>query len=336
MKVLRTPDERFADLKDYPFAPHYVEVDAGDGTPLRIHYVDESQVDEGQGELLLCLHGQPSWSYLYRKMIPILVDAGHRVIAPDLVGFGRSDKPADQSDYTYAHHVSWMRSFIDALALRNITLVCQDWGSLIGLRVVAENPEWFSRVVVGNGALPDGEGVPDEATPALRALLAKTPALPAGEMVRTFSEPPEGHPAFMFWLRHCDAHPDFHPAEIMELMTRHCDAEEKRAWAAPFPVEEYMAGARQFPSRVPILPDDPAIPANRAAWQALESFDKPFLTAYSDSDPVTKGREKRFIQSVPGAAGRDHVMIQGAGHFLQDDAGPELAQAVIDFVRHTP
>lgn len=328
MDVVRTPEERFENLKDYPFDPHYVDVDAGDGTQLRMHYVDE-----GQGEVILCLHGQPSWSYLYRKMIPILVGEGFRVVAPDLIGFGKSDKPTDRSNYTYANHVHWMTGFVEALDLTDITLVCQDWGSLIGLRVVAEHQHRFARVSLSNGGLPDGTGIPESMSPQLHELLASTPALPALEMFAKMAGPMEDRPQFMYWVRHCDEHPDFHPAEVMKMSLNHCDDDEYRAWAAPFPSAEYMAGARQFPSLVPIIPDNPAIPANKAAWQQFEQFEKPFLTAFGDSDPVTKGGEKRWKETVPGAQGQAHTILQGAGHFLQDDVGAELSQVVVDFIR---
>ena len=328
MDFVRTPDERFEGLKDYPFLPHYVTIDAGDGSRLRMHYLDE-----GEGELILCLHGQPSWSYLYRKMIPLLVDAGFRVIAPDLIGFGKSDKPTDRASYTYAAHVDWMMRFVEELDLREITLVCQDWGSLIGLRVVAENEERFARVVLANGGLPDGAGIPEEMAPKLHELLESTPALSVVEMGMKLAGPMEDRPPFMYWIRHCDACPDFHPAEVMKLSLRHCDEEEARAWAAPFPSQEFMAGARQFPSLVPIIPDNPAIPANREAWKVLERFDKPFITAFADGDPVTRGGEKRFIDSVPGAKGQKHTILENAGHFLQDDVPEALSKVIIDFVR---
>ena len=331
MDAIRTPEERFGNLKDYPFDAHYIDVPAGDGSHLRMHYLDE-----GQGELILCMHGQPSWSYLYRKMIPLLVEAGYRVVAPDLIGFGKSDKLVTRSDYTYANHVFWMKGFIEALDLRNMTIIGQDWGSLIGFRLVAENVDRFARVVASNGALPDATGIPDEMSPRLNEMLAATPALPVEEMFAKLSGPMEDRPQFMYWVRHTDEHPDFHPAEVMKLSLNHCDDDEYRAWAAPFPSEEYMAGARQFPSLVPICPDNPAVPANRAAWKVLEQFEKPWITAYGDSDPVTKGGEQRFIDSVPGAKGQAHVIIEGAGHFIQDDAGKELAQVVIDFVRANP
>ena len=331
MEALRTPEERFENLKDYPFEAHYLNVPAGDGSELRMHYLDE-----GQGEIILCLHGQPSWSYLYRKMIPVFIEAGYRVIAPDLIGFGKSDKPVNRSDYTYANHVLWMKGFIEVLDLRDMTIIGQDWGSLIGFRLVAENVDRFARVVASNGALPDAKGIPEEMAPQLNAMLASTPALPADEMFAKLSGPMEDRPQFMYWVRHTDGHPDFQPADVMRLTLNQCDDEEYRAWAAPFPSEEYIAGARQFPSLVPIIPDNPAIPANRTAWELLEKFNKPWITIYGDSDPVTRGAEKRFIESVPGAKGQAHSIIKGAGHFIQDDAGEELAGRVVDFMRANP
>jgi haloalkane dehalogenase len=258
------------------------------------------------------------------------------VIAPDLIGFGRSDKPARRSDYTYAGHVSWVSRFVEALDLRNVTLVCQDWGGLIGLRVVAEQPERFARVVAANTGLPDAQGLPDEMAPTLRKLLSETPALPLPEMAAKLAGPMEDRPPFMYWIRHCDAYPDFDPALVVRASLRSCSDDEYSAYAAPFPSEDYMQGARQFPSLVPIIPDDPAVADNRDAWNFFASFDKPFLTAFSDSDPVTRGGEKRFIDTIPGAAGQAHTILAGAGHFLQDDAGPELADVVISFMRANP
>lgn len=331
MDIVRTPEERFKDLPDYPFAANYAEVDDGEGGSLRMHYVDE-----GQGEVILCMHGQPSWSYLYRKMIPLLVGAGYRVIAPDLIGFGKSDKPTDRANYTYANHVHWMKGLINALDLKGATLIGQDWGGLIGLRLVAENPNRFARVVLANSGLPDAKEIPDEMASQLSALLADTPALPLYEMFAKLAGPMEDRPQFMYWVRHCDEHPDFHPAEVMKASLKNCSDEECRAWAAPFPSEEYIQGARQFPTLVPIFPDNPAIPANRATWEFYQQFDKPFLTAFSDSDPVTKGQEKRFIESVPGAKGQKHTILKGGGHFLQDDIGPDLAKEVIEFMGDNP
>jgi haloalkane dehalogenase len=331
MEFVRTPEARFTNLLDYPFAPNYVDVDDGQGGTLRMHYVDE-----GEGEIILCLHGQPSWSYLYRKMIPLLVAAGYRAIAPDLIGFGKSDKPTVRADYTYASHVHWLKGFIESLDISNATLIGQDWGSLIGLRLVAENADRFARLVLANGGLPDAKGVPDELAPQLNLLLADTPALPIEEMFAKLSGPMEDRPQFMYWVKHCDAHPDFHPADVMKASLKHCGEEEYRAWAAPFPAQEYMQGARQFPSLVPINPDNPAIGANRAAWVFYEQFEKPFLTAFGDADPVTKGAEQRFIETVPGAQGQKHTILEGGGHFLQDDVGASLAAVVIEFMQDNP
>lgn len=331
MDIVRTPDERFRNLADFPFAPHYVVVDDGTGGTLRVHYVDE-----GQGEVILCLHGQPTWSYLYRKMIPILVGSGYRVIAPDLVGFGRSDKPTRRSDYTYANHVFWMARLLENLDLNGITLVCQDWGGLIGLRLVAEAPDRFARVVAANTGLPDAQGIPEGMSASLHALLEQTPALPLPEMAAKLAGPMEDRPPFMYWVRHCDAYPAFDPALVVRASLKRCSDAEYAAYAAPFPSEAYLQGAREFPSLVPIIPDNPAVLANRAAWAYFERCEKPFLTVFSDSDPVTKGGEQRFIDTVPGAAGQKHTIIPGAGHFLQDDAPEALSAAVVDFIRANP
>ena len=201
---------------------------------------------------------------------------------------------------------------------------------------MAENSARFARVVLANGGLPDGQGITEDLAPALHALLADTPALPIDEMFAKLSGPMEDRPPFMYWVKHCDAHPDFHPAEVMKSALNQCGEDEYKAWAAPFPDPSYMQGARQFPSLVPIIPDNPAIAANRAAWRFFERFEKPFLTAFGDSDPVTRGGEKRFIDTVPGARGQKHTILKGAGHFLQDDVGEELAEIVIAFMRDNP
>ena len=331
MDMVRTPDERFENLPDYPFASNYVDVDDGQGGRLRMHYLDE-----GQGEVLLCMHGQPSWSYLYRKMIPLLVDAGYRVIAPDLIGFGKSDKPTDRNNYTYANHVHWIKGLIEALDLTGMTLIGQDWGGLIGLRIVAENLQRFARVVAANTGLPDANNIPDEMAPKLHELLANTPALPLPEMAMKLAGPMEDRPPFMYWVKHCDAFADFDPAMVIRGSLNNCTDKEYAAYAAPFPSEEFMQGARQFPSLVPIIPDNPAVPANRAAWAEFAQFDKPFLTAFSDSDPVTRGGEQRFIETIPGAAGQKHTIIKGGGHFLQDDVARELSAVVIEFMKANP
>ena len=302
MKVLRTPDERFASLPGHPFAPRYVEVPSGDGGRLRMHAVDEGPRDAAP---VLMLHGEPSWSYLYRKLVPILVAAGHRAVAPDLVGFGRSDKPAERSDYTYQRHVDWMRAFVESVDLRGITLVCQDWGGLVGLRLVAEHPERFARVVAANTFLPTGD-------------------THLGE-------------AFMRWQKFSQEVPVFPTGQILQGATQtELSPEVVAAYDAPFPDESYKAGARQFPMLVPTSPDDPASEPNRRAWQALERFDQPFLTAFSDGDPITRGADAMLRERIPGAKGQAHTTIEGGGHFLQEDRGEALARVVVDFIAANP
>jgi haloalkane dehalogenase len=295
MEVLRTPDARFAGLPGFPFEPHYVDVPDGDGGSLRVHYLDE-----GDGPPVLLMHGEPSWSFLYRHMIPPLVEAGFRCVAPDLVGFGRSDKPASRADYTYQRHVDWMRAALfDRLDLRGATFFGQDWGGLIGLRLVAEHPDRFERVVIGNTGLPTGDAPATDAFMAWRKFSQETPVFDVGFIVSGGSK-------------------------------RGLAAEEVAAYNAPFPDDTFTAGARAFPLLVPISPDDPAVPANRAAWEVLERWDKPFLCAFSDGDPITAGGERTFLRRVPGAR---QVTIEGAGHFLQEDKGPELAGVIAGFVR---
>jgi haloalkane dehalogenase len=301
MEILRTPDERFDGLPDWPYAPRYAEVQADGTPPLRMAYVDEGPA--GAAPVLL-LHGEPSWGFLYRKMIPPLVDAGHRVVVPDLIGFGRSDKPAAFEDYTYARHVAWVRDLLDRLALRGITLFGQDWGGLIGLRLVAEHPDRFARVVAANTGLPTGDQDLGEAFKAWRSYAQSAPDFPVGQIVA-------GGTATDL------------PPEVVA------------AYDAPFPDARHQAGARIFPSLVPASPDDPAAPAQRAAWESLARFDKPFLTAFSDSDPITRGAEKPMQEMIPGARGLEHPTVKGAAHFLQEDAGPELARIVDDFIRAT-
>jgi haloalkane dehalogenase len=299
LRLLRTPDERFRDLPGWPFAPRYAEVPSGDGGRLRVHYVDEGP--RGAPAVLL-LHGEPSWGYLYRKMIPLLVRAGLRAVAPDLVGFGRSDKPAERSDYTYQRHVDWMGAFLREGDLRDLTLFAQDWGGLVGLRLVAEEPDRFARVVAANTFLPTGDQPAGEAFERWRRFSQEVPVFPAGAILQaaTATELPPGVVA---------------------------------AYDAPFPDEAYKAGARQFPLLVPTRPDDPAAEPNRRAWGALARFERPFLTAFSDGDPITRGFERAFQERVPGARGREHPTIRGAGHFLQEDRGEELAELVAGFVR---
>jgi haloalkane dehalogenase len=302
VEVLRTPDERFAALPGFPYAPVHVTFDSEDGVPLRVAVVDEGPAD---GEVVLLLHGEPSWSFLYRSLIPVLTGAGLRVVAPDLVGFGRSDKPAAIADYSYARHVEWMRqALFEGLGLTGITLVGQDWGGLIGLRLVAEHPDRFDRVVVANTFLPTGDQ-------------------PANE-------------AFLRWQHFATTSPKF---DVGRVITGACTTplppEVVAAYDAPFPDDSYKAGARAFPALVPTRPDDPAAAANRAAWEVLARWDKPFLTAFSDGDPITRGGDRAFQQRVPGTRGLPHTTLSG-GHFLQEDAGPELARVVAGLVAATP
>ncbi len=305
MPFLRTPGERFADLPDFAFEPHYVEVPDGDGGvgTARLAYLDEGPAD---GEVVLCLHGEPSWSFLYRHMIPVLTAAGLRVVAPDLIGFGRSDKPDARADCTYAGHVEWLRAALfDHLDLTGITLVCQDWGGLLGLRLVGEHPERFARVVAANTFLPTGDRPPGEAFLAWQKFSQEAPELPIGGIVNGG----------------CTT--DLAPQVIA-------------GYDAPFPDETFKEAARQFPTLVPTNPDDPASAANRAAWEVLNRFDKPFLCAFSDSDPISKGADRHLLANIPGTKGQAHTTIEGGGHFLQEDRGPELAAVVAAFVQANP
>ena len=294
MSVLRTPDARFLNLPGYDFDSHYVEIDS-----LRMHYLDEGPAD---GPVVLLLHGEPSWSYLYRKMVAPIADAGCRVIAPDLIGFGKSDKPTAQGDYSYAGHVDWMRQFIETLDLKDISLFCQDWGSLIGLRVAAENQRRFARIAVGNGGLPTGDREFPRAFRIWRAFARWSPWFPIGRIIQA--------------------------GTITELSKA-----EIAAYDAPFPSARYKAGARAFPMLVPTEADNVASDDNRRAWVSLEQFQKPFLTTFSNRDPITRGGERNFHERVPGAKNQPHVKIRNAGHFLQEDKPAELAEVLIRFVK---
>jgi len=296
MDILRTPDARFADLPDFPYVPRYAEVRAGDGgaPALRMAYVDEGPRD---ARPVLLVHGEPSWSYLYRHMAPPLLDAGLRTVVPDLIGFGRSDKPAAREDYTYARHVAWLTDLVVALDLRDAILFGQDWGGLIGLRVVAAQPDRFAAVVASNTFLPTGDQPLGAGFEAWRRFSQEVPELPVGRIV-------DG-------------------GTVREL-----SAAEIAAYDAPFPEERFKAGARQFPLLVPASPDDPEAPANRAAWEVLTRWDKPFVTAFGDSDPVTGGADAALQRLIPGAAGQPHVTLEGVGHFSQEDAGGRLAEVI--------
>jgi haloalkane dehalogenase len=302
MQVLRTPDSCFADLPGFDFDPHEAQIPDQDGGTLRVHYLDEGPAD---GPVVVLLHGEPSWCFLYRHMIPVLSEAGLRSIAPDLVGFGRSDKPTPRSEYTFARHVEWIRSLLfDSLGLSDVTLVGQDWGGLIGLRLVGEHPDRFSRVVAANTFLPTGDRPPGD--------------------------------AFLSWLKFSQEVETFPTGSIVNGgCTSDLSPEVIAAYDAPFPDQSYAEGARQFPTLVPISPSDPAAGPNRQAWQVLETFEKPFLTAFSDGDPITAGSDRYLQEHIPGARGQPHTTIAGGGHFLQEDRGPQLAAVIVDFMRAT-
>jgi len=296
MTVLRTPDERFENLPDFPFAPNYVEIDDAELGSLRIHYLDEGPRD---GRAILCLHGEPTWCYLYRKMIPLFADAGFRVVAPDLVGFGRSDKISDRNAYSYGRHVAWMKSFVEALDLDDITLVGQDWGGLIGLRLATEVEHRFAAFSISNTGLPTGD--------------------------QKLSD------AFLRWQQFSQDDPEFDIGFIVNLFG-HGDLSEEaiNAYRAPFPSEEYKAGARQFPLLIPTRPDDPASDANRKAWLALTQWEKPALLCFSDDDPITGGADQPFFKLVPGTQGQPHTTLKGR-HFIQEEDGERWAQVIIDW-----
>jgi len=295
--VLRTPEARFAHLPDFPYSPHYTEVDG-----LRIACIDEGP---REAPVVLLLHGEPTWSFLYRKMIPVLVNAGYRAVAPDLVGFGRSDKPTEVGDYAYLNHVEWMKAWLKAYDLHEVTLFCQDWGSLIGLRMAAELPERFERIVLSNGGLPTG-----------------AQALP---------------PAFRIWRAFSRFSPWFPIGRIVKAgCAQGLDDQAVAAYDAPFPSRAHRTAARVFPGFVPASSDDPEHARNEQAWQALRQWHKPFLTLFGTRDPITRGGDEMFQRAVPGAAGQPHARISGAGHFIQEDRGAEVAERMIAFMRATP
>ncbi|MDX1634747.1 MAG: haloalkane dehalogenase [Marinobacter sp.] len=291
MRILRTDDYRFSGLADYPFAPNYLDVGPG----LRMHYIDEGHADQ---KPVVMLHGEPSWSYLWRHVIPPVSQAGHRVLAPDLIGFGKSDKPADINDYSYDNHLAWLNDWLTRLDLNNITLVCQNWGSLLGLRLVAEHPERFERIIVGNGMLPTGEG----GVPAM----------------------------FTAWKAFARYSPWFPVSRIIQLGTaRTLSRAELAAYEAPFPSALYKAGARAFPRLVPVSAQDPASLANRAAWEVLKKWRKPFITCFSSGDPIHQGGDRYLQRHIPGAHGQPHITLRG-GHFLQEDSPEDFARIIID------
>jgi len=302
MDVLRTPDERFAAIPDFEYEPRYADIPSGDGGTLRVAWVEDGPAD---ADPVLLLHGEPSWSFLYRRMIPTIAAAGHRVIAPDMVGFGRSDKPAQIADHTYARHVEWMRALVeDVLDLQHITVVGQDWGGLIGLRLAAEHPERFARIVVANTGLPTGDQPMPEIWKQFRTVIQTMPEIDVSRFVQAGC-------------------------------ARGLSDEIRACYDAPFPDESFKAGPRAMPGLVPIEPNDPASDANRKAWATLTSSPTPTLVAFSDSDPITGGMRPIFEASFPGAKGREHPVIENAGHFLQEDAGEELAAHIVAFIAAT-
>jgi haloalkane dehalogenase len=294
VNILRTPDSRFKDLPDWPFTARYTQIsDPATGQILRLACVDEGPRD---GRTVLLMHGEPTWSYLYRHIIPKLIALGYRVVAPDLIGFGRSDKPADRSDYTYERHVAWLSGWLTTMDLRDITLFCQDWGGLLGLRLVADFPDRFARVIAANTGLPEGNPMSD---------------------------------AFMHWLVYSQSSEDLPIGQLVAMgANRRLSREEVAAYDVPYPDARYKAGACHFPTLVPITPQHASVAENKAAWEVLSSFNKPFITAFSDNDPVTKGWDLVFQNRIPGAKGQAHVTLKG-GHFLQEDS-PDAIVTVID------
>ncbi|RNL81490.1 alpha/beta fold hydrolase [Nocardioides marmorisolisilvae] len=316
MDVARTPDEQFADLPGFPFAPHYAEVVAEDLEPVRMHYLDEGPAD---GPVVLLLHGQPTWSYLYRKVIPVLVEAGLRAIAPDLIGFGRSDKPTDHTDYTVARHVGWVQSLVTGLDLTDVTLVAQDWGGPIGLSVLAAEPDRFARVVAANTILHTADpALADRLTWAVNG---------TGESRVVLEE------ALVDYLLYTQRAPVLVPSLFVGAATTNpLEPAVLAAYDAPFPDRRLTAGLRQMTALLPLTRNDVGARLGRRTMRALEQLEKPFLTCYSDGDPATRGWETVFVERVPGAQGQPHRTIAGAGHFLQEDAGEELGRTVAAFV----
>ena len=360
MKVLRTPDARFEGLSDYPFEPHYTEIDTDDGVPLRIHHLDEG---DPNAPLVLLLHGQPSWSYLYRKMVPLLVASGLRVIAPDLPGYGKSDKPAAREDFSYQRQVDWMGRWLEANDFGDITLFGQDWGGLIGLRLVVDHPDRFARVVMGNTGLPLNTSLDQQTVDRVMAFRQDGERISFPGMVRAISRlrslgsDPDAYPmGFAHWQKFCWNTPDMPAGFMMEMMI---DAPATwrvapkvalhhylgtalrpitplgRAYEAPFPDAMYKMGPRAMPSQVPTLPTDPSVDAQRAAWTFFEQFQKPFLCLFTEDDPVTRGLEKSFIGRVPGTTGLPHQVFPRGGHFLQERCHHELSAAISELIGST-
>jgi haloalkane dehalogenase len=303
MNIVRTPADRFDGLPGFAYSPRFADVSDDQGGQLRMAWVEDGP---SNGPVVLCLHGEPTWSFLYRTMMPVLAGAGLRVVCPDLVGFGRSDKPTRISDHSYARHVGWIRSLaFDVLDLRHVTMVGQDWGGLIGLRLAAEHPNRFARLVAANTGLPTGDQRMPEVWWRFRAAIQSAPQLDVGRFVQSGCRTTLA-------------------AQVLA------------GYAAPFPDDSFLAGPRAMPGLVPNTPDDPASEANRSAWAALGELPLPMLVAFSDGDPITGPMAPILRRHVAGARGRDHPVIAGAGHFLQEDAGEVLAEHIARFVHDTP
>ena len=356
MKILRTPEQCFINLKDYPFEPNYTVIKTECGNDMRIHHIDEGPKD---GPIILCMHGQPVWSYLYRKMIPFLNHQGIRVIAPDLPGYGKSDKPAARKDYSYQRQVDWISQWLEANDFNNLNFFGQDWGGLIGLRVIADHPERFDRVIISNTGLPYRPDVPEEIVQQVREFRenAKTPTLP--EMARKLrtTDKDQGL-SFAYWQKYCWETKDIPIGFMMSSMLERkrsklstmldllfinlglknvspFQTELGKAYAAPFPNQFYKMGPRAMPSQVPTMPDDPSLEAQKKAWEFYKTFEKPFLCAFSDNDPVTRGADREFLNLVPGAKGQTHSTVEGGGHFIQEEKPEEISEIIINFISTT-
>ncbi len=360
MEMLRTPDSQFQHLQDYPFEPRYTEIDSGEGGSLRIHHIDEG---DRAAPIVLCLHGQPSWSYLYRKMVPLLTASGLRVIAPDLPGYGKSDKPAAREDYSYQHQVDWMGRWLEANDFGDITFFGQDWGGLIGLRMVVDHPDRFARVVVGNTGLPLTADLEQHIVDKVMAFRQDGQRLSFRDMAFALSrlgsvvDEPDAFPmGFAHWQKFCWNTVDIPAGFLMEMMinrpavwkvaprvllNQHLGTALRpitrlgRAYEAPFPHASYKMGPRAMPSRVPTLPTDPSLEAQKKAWEFFLHFDKPFLCLFTEDDPVTRGAERSFIGRVPGTTGLPHQMFPRGGHFLQESRHRELSAAISELISST-
>lgn len=355
MKILRTPDSCFQNLVDYPFQPHYTTITTHDGAALRIHHLDEGPAD---GPIVLCMHGQPMWSYLYRKMIPYLNKAGMRVIAPDLVGYGRSDKPAAREDYSYERQVEWMGAWLQANDLSGITFFGQDWGGLIGLRLIANHSERFDRVVISNTGLPYYPDLADEVVAQIEHFHAKAPIPTLLQMQKAISVRNNNEPyavRFAYWQKFCWEHADLPIGFMMSMLIEQRSTVARavkfllhsaglhglfptalaKAYDAPFPDPSYKMAPRAMPSHVPTLPTSPSLEQQRLAWEFYDRFEKPFLCAFTDDDPVTAGLQTQFVQRVPGTRGLPHTLIKGGGHFVQERAPRRVSEEIVNLIKIT-